>query len=65
MDDDQVDSIRSGGLPEFGPVTAVVGVFDGQLEAALERMGEQIAAGRCGGSRCWVDDQHGPHEAPA
>jgi len=35
MDDDQIHSVRSGGLPEFGPVTAVVGVFDGELEAAF------------------------------
>ena len=63
MDDDQVHAIRSGRSPEFGSVAAVVGVFDGELEAALERMGQQIAAGRCGGSGCWVHDQHGPHEA--
>ena len=36
--DDQVDPVRDGRLCEFGAVTAVVGVFDGELQAALERM---------------------------
>ena len=63
--DDQVDSVGNCLLREFGPMTTVVGVLDGELEAALERVCQQIASGRSGGSGCWVHNQHGTHDRPA
>ena len=63
--DDQVDPVRGGSLPEFVAVTAVVGVFDGELQAALERMCQKVASRRRGGSGRWVHDQHRAHDARA
>ena len=56
---------RGGRCRDFDPVAAVVGVLDGELQAALERVSQQVAAGRSGRSGCWVHDQHGAHDARA
>jgi hypothetical protein len=46
-------------------VTSVRGVLDGELQAAFQRVRNEIASGRCdaGGNR--IGDQHGTHDARA
>ena len=65
MHDHQINPVPDGGLGDLGAVTAVAGVLDGELQAAFERVRQQIATGRGGGSGCGIDDQHGAHDARA
>ena len=59
--DHHVDAVAGGLAGDLDGVAAVVGVRDGQLDPALQRVREQVAAGGGGRRRVGVDDQHGAH----
>ncbi len=63
--DQHVDAVAGGLAGDLDGVAAVVGVRDGQLDPALQRVGEQVATGARGRRRVGVDDQHGAHEPRA
>src|SRR5207249_990329 len=59
--DQHVDALTRRVAGDLDGVAPVVGVRDGQLHAALQRVREQVAAGGRGRRRIGVDDQHGAH----
>ncbi|WP_280443127.1 hypothetical protein [Nocardia brasiliensis] len=61
MHDDQVHLVGGGPLSQFGGVPAVLGVRDGQLGAALQRVRQQIASRRRRRGGIRIHDQQGPH----
>jgi len=60
--DHHVDAVARGVSGDLDGMPAMVGVGDGQLHAALERMRQEIAARRGRRRRVRVHDQHGAHE---
>ena len=65
MHDQHVDTLAGGLAGDLDRVAAVVGVRDGQLDAAFQRVGEQVETGWGDRRRIRVHDQHGAHEARA
>ena len=64
MHDDKVDPVGDHLLRQRSAMAAVGGVLDRQVYAALQRVRDEVACGRCGGSGGGVDDQHGTHVKP-
>ncbi len=63
--DHHVDAVGGGPGRDLGGVPGVIGVLDGEADAALERVGQQVAAGGRGGGGIGIHDEHGTHEPPA
>jgi hypothetical protein len=60
--DQHIDTVAGRVAADFDRMAAVVGVDDGQFDAAFQRVGQQVAPRRCGRRRIGVHDQHGAHE---
>jgi hypothetical protein len=59
--DQHVDALARRVAGDLDGVATVIGVRDRELRAALQGVGEQIAARRSGRRRVRVHDQHGAH----
>ena len=57
-----VDAVPVRGFGDLDGVTSVFGVGDGQVDPALQRVRQQVTAGRGRRGCVGIDDQHGPHE---